>query len=186
MKTTSNSHDRIPVDRDREAAEDLARRKARFFARSRQRFSYNVAPRYTPGSPALVDEALALRVAHDEREAYESALRGGDGVRAQERAKALGLANIAYAAIEWGSGRKARWLRWDLILDIETRWLNHDELRRLGYTGYMQLGVLPDWAYREIMARAPWYGGRISDLDRNWYHIVGSRVEVYEPELVTE
>jgi hypothetical protein len=35
---------------------------------------YNVAPRYTPGSPALVPEETARRVAAQEKDAYEDAL----------------------------------------------------------------------------------------------------------------
>lgn len=35
---------------------------------------YNVAPRYTPGSPAMVPSELAERVAQEEKRAYDDTL----------------------------------------------------------------------------------------------------------------
>ena len=72
--------------------------------------SYNVRPRYTPGSPAAVDEATALRVAEQERDGHEQALSGAWGEDERERAVQLGLTGIVYTLHEDGSGRKFRWV----------------------------------------------------------------------------
>jgi hypothetical protein len=56
--------------------------------------SYNVAPRYSAGSPAAVDHDTALRVAADELAAYTRAIEGAYGEEACTRATALGLSGI--------------------------------------------------------------------------------------------
>lgn len=58
--------------------------------------NYRVAPRYTPGSPALVDRATAERVAREERAAYDRILSGRYGAHAETiaDAKARGLGGI--------------------------------------------------------------------------------------------
>lgn len=57
---------------------------------------YHVAPRYTPGSPALVDESTATRVAREERGAYERIVSGRYYATAAEieHATRCGLAGI--------------------------------------------------------------------------------------------
>ena len=55
----------------------------------------NVRPRYTPGSPAMVDLRTASKVAKDEKEFYEYALSGTWGAKEKERAEREGLAGIA-------------------------------------------------------------------------------------------
>jgi len=62
------------------------------------RFSYNVAPRYTCGSPALVDQATAERVAREECKAFYVALSGRYGdEEARATALKLGLGGIVEA-----------------------------------------------------------------------------------------
>lgn len=56
--------------------------------------THSVYPRYSCGSPALVDERTALGVAEDERHGYQAALSGVYGPEQQKRAKALGLSGI--------------------------------------------------------------------------------------------
>ena len=56
---------------------------------------WNVRPRYTPGSPALVDCRTATKVAKDEKEFYEYALSGTWGEKEKARAEAEGLRGIA-------------------------------------------------------------------------------------------
>lgn len=56
-----------------------------------QRSYFNVRPRYTPGSPAQVSEAIALRVAEEERVSREHALSGAYGAEHRARAESLGL-----------------------------------------------------------------------------------------------
>jgi hypothetical protein len=55
---------------------------------------YNVAPRYTAGSPALVDYTTAMQVAKEEARAYPHCLDGTYGPELQARAKELGLHGI--------------------------------------------------------------------------------------------
>lgn len=61
-------------------------------------YSYHVAPRYTPGSPALVDVTTAMRVADEEKAAYEW-LVNNPGAMPEDDAKAkkLGLKGIVEA-----------------------------------------------------------------------------------------
>jgi len=56
---------------------------------------YNVRPRYTSGSPAMVDAQTAARVAKQEKAAYEDALSGQLGVELRERAEREGCRGIA-------------------------------------------------------------------------------------------
>ena len=55
---------------------------------------YNVRPRYTSGSPAIVDAQTAARVAKQEKEAYEDALTGDLGADLKARAEREGLQGI--------------------------------------------------------------------------------------------
>ena len=54
----------------------------------------NVNPRYTPGSPAMVDSRTADRVEKAEREFYQTALSGIWGAEEQARAERLGLGPV--------------------------------------------------------------------------------------------
>lgn len=84
---------------------------------------FNVAPRYTPGSPALVDEATALKVAREEKDAYEYVLKGYGGVADQRKAQAPkaqapnALALIVFEMRERPKG----WVVHDMITD-EWHW----------------------------------------------------------------
>jgi hypothetical protein len=79
--------------------------------------SFHVRPRYSCGSPALVDRAIALRVVNDERRAIEADLKGYHGVPAQELAQRLGLANIVYHLREHRGG----WTVTDLLTGEQYR-----------------------------------------------------------------
>lgn len=65
---------------------------------------WNVAPRYTPGSPAMVDEGIARHVLADERECYLRALDGTYGEAARLRAVALGTEWVVF--LTWEKGNK--------------------------------------------------------------------------------
>ena len=56
---------------------------------------FNVVPRYTPGSPAMVPEDIAKYVAVEESAAYERALSGVDGAENKARAERLGVRGIS-------------------------------------------------------------------------------------------
>jgi hypothetical protein len=65
---------------------------------------YNVRPRYTPGSPALVPYDIARRVATEERLAREHDLSGVHGEDLLARAERLGLGRIVYFTLEQRGG----------------------------------------------------------------------------------
>lgn len=72
---------------------------------------WNVAPRYTCGSPASVSEVLALRVADEEKAAYAAHLEGVYGPDAKADAERRGLRRIAEVVIE----RADCWIVHDLL-----------------------------------------------------------------------
>lgn len=143
----------------------------------RARFnSYNVRPRYTPGSPAAVDEDTAFRVAREEREAYEHALTGIGGERERRRAEMLGLEGIVYTLHWQGSGRKFRWVQTDLVTGKQTLRLHQDELEREGYLNFDQL---PPWARKLVMP----FPLRTTDIERRFWKLEAEPVE-YQPEEI--
>jgi hypothetical protein len=79
---------------------------------ARANFYFYLQPRYGAGSPGAVwDEALAKRVARDERESFDHALEGAYGPRDQQKAMDLGLVGIVEARYEHKKG----WMARDLI-----------------------------------------------------------------------
>lgn len=77
-----------------------------------RQFWYTVHPRYTPGSPALVDENTAKRVAMEEKRGYADALKGRDGEGKQRQAENQGLVGIvgAYTDRNRGKYTERSWL----------------------------------------------------------------------------
>lgn len=71
---------------------------------------FNVRPRYAGGSPAMVDERTALRVARDETEGHHRAMEGAYGETEIERAKREGLFGVAEQVTE----RADAWIVLDL------------------------------------------------------------------------
>lgn len=65
---------------------------------------YQVYPRYTPGSPGMVSEEIALTVASQEKESYEQALTGVYGERIKQQAEKEGLQYIVEETRERASG----------------------------------------------------------------------------------
>lgn len=63
---------------------------------------WNVAPRYTAGSPAMVDEATARRVAEQEKRAIVGVLAGAYGEEARKQAEQLDLAGIVWSSMDVG------------------------------------------------------------------------------------
>lgn len=80
--------------------------------------SFNVAPRYTCGSPALVGSDIAEQVAREERRAYECHLEGIYGDDKKREAEENGLGLIAFTMKETRKG----WVVVDLITDEEHFW----------------------------------------------------------------
>ena len=72
---------------------------------------FDVRPRYTGGSPAMVDERTARRVARQEADAYPAHLEGWYGPEAATDARERGLAGIVLFEIEHRSG----WVIYDLL-----------------------------------------------------------------------
>lgn len=56
--------------------------------------TYNVAPRYSAGSPAMVDRKTALGVAEDEIDGHGAALQGIYGIPQRDLARSKGLSGI--------------------------------------------------------------------------------------------
>jgi hypothetical protein len=83
-----------------------------FIGRKRA-FHFNVAPRYTPGSPAWVPEGIARKVAIEERESYEHAREGVMGLDMETTAKTKGLLGIVELHVE--EPRRKAWRVLDLI-----------------------------------------------------------------------
>ena len=90
---------------------------------------YNVAPKYSAGSPASVPEHIARRVAEEERRCYDDARAGhyGEGKKAQ--AEKEGLRGI----VEWREERRGAWEVEDLITGERARRWSY---LRVGGSGY--------------------------------------------------
>jgi len=87
-------------------------------AKRRKKGHFNVEPRYTPGSPAQVSEAIARKVAMEEKQFIEHALSGVWGNDEKKRAKALGLDLISFEMVERPKG----WEVYDLITGKQYWW----------------------------------------------------------------
>lgn len=87
-------------------------------------------PRYSCGSPAMVDPWTAGRVARQELQAYALECEGVYGEARQRRAQILGLRGIVERMQEARGGRdvpakhRAGWRIWDLCTN-ETYWRPH-------------------------------------------------------------
>lgn len=101
--------------------------------------SFTVRPRYTPGSPALVDGATAMRVASEEKDAFRSILEGTSGEKELARAKLLGLDGIVQARAEAGTGRNFRWVIQDLCTQNCYLRPSNGTLRETGFTLFEEL-----------------------------------------------
>jgi hypothetical protein len=64
------------------------------------RLTFHVAPRYSGGSPAMVDATIAEHVAKTERDEYNRRLSGAFGPEERLRATRLGLNMIVYTIME--------------------------------------------------------------------------------------
>jgi len=79
---------------------------------------YNVAPRYTCGSPAQVNAAIAHRVASEETRAYQDHLEGIYGEGKQQEAQVNGLGLVSFTLKETRKG----WEVVDLITGEQHFW----------------------------------------------------------------
>ena len=77
--------------------------------------SYEVRPRYTSGSPAMVNPQIAVRVAAQEKDAFTEHIDGSYGERLQKIAREKGLDFIAYTMEEKRLDKVKGWLVHDLI-----------------------------------------------------------------------
>lgn len=81
------------------------------FKASGSALRFNVHPRYSPGSPALVREEIARDVMRAEESLYEAAIAGLEGSQAQRTAAERGLSGIVEEHWEF----KGRWHFQDLM-----------------------------------------------------------------------
>ncbi len=153
---------------------EFVQAEPRFFGRARA-YCY-VRPRYSPGSPAMVHDHIALQVARDERESYEHALTGMWGEAEKKRAEILGLRGTAYVMAEKGSGKNFRWLIQDLVTSELLR-RHHDQ--QIETMGFKRFAELPEHTRREINKT-----GRDSDYERTFWTFEELRWRAYEPEVV--
>jgi len=145
-----------------------------------------VAPRYTAGSPALVDATIALRVAVEEVSAIETALEGFWGEAQKARAERLGLRGIVECKRERGSGKKHGWDVVDLCTGERFFRLTQEALRKSGWRSYYDL---TSWEQELATAAAT----SIEDPKSGFYKIEpdgalpgygrGYKAVLYEPDL---
>lgn len=82
---------------------------------------YNVNPRYTSGSPAMVDRETAERVAAEEREAYSAHITGIYGEPRRAMADREGLSGIVEHVMQECRQLSGRgWLDGSLVHDVLT------------------------------------------------------------------
>ena len=148
---------------------------------------YNVAPRYTPGSPAMVDEATAVRVAAEEKESIEYVLQGYEGEESRLRAVRLGLRGVAEHVTERGSGKRLGWLVVDLCTGERFFRLCYTARRSLGWRAYTDLAGYE----RDLVVRQP--PTDIEDYKKADYRFepvmhaglpTGWKIAVYRPERI--
>lgn len=145
---------------------------------------FHVAPRYTPGSPAQVDESIALKVAEEEKHFIEHALEGTWGEANKVRAEQLGLRGIVEARTE----RRDHWE----VLDLCTgeRFKRHfpDKIRKMGFQAYDNLA---NWEKKLIDENPP---KDIPDHKKASYRILVAPfltfpdrydIRAYKPELIS-
>jgi len=153
---------------------------------SRRPCHYNVAPRYTPGSPAMVNQEIAERVAAQEKSSIQHALEGTWGPEEQARAERLGLRGIVEFREERGSGKKYGWEVTDLCTGERFFRLCTESLLKLGWKRFADF---PPWAQREIETHAP--NDIESWREKAWFKVeeeirsgffAGLQVKVYRPE----
>ena len=145
---------------------------------------FNVAPRYTPGSPALVPEDIALRVAMQERNSITHALDGSWGPKEKADAERFGLRGIVEFRRERGSGKKSGWEVIDLCTGEKFFRLSYEALRKLGWRGY---GDLETWEKKLVDSETldvPDPKKAHFKLEPEFRTTTGYRVTVYKPELL--
>ncbi len=148
---------------------------------------FNVAPRFTPGSPALVREEIALRVAAQERDSFPRAKEGIYGETDKAKAERLGLRGIVEYRVERGSGKKHGWEVIDLCTGERLFRLCTEALRTLGWKSYHDLQGYE----RKIVDENP--PSDFEDPTKGWYKLSpemssgfphGWKVQVYRPEVL--
>ena len=140
---------------------------------------FDVRPRYTPGSPGLVDEATAQRVAKEERESYEHALTGIVGDAEKARAEKLGLRGIVQWKQEKGSGKKQGWDVVDLVTGENLWQLCAEALYKLGWRSYHDLDAYGRSLVDQVQP------ADFEDYKKGWYKIEAliRKAHVYRQEV---
>lgn len=124
---------------------------------------FHVYPRYSCGSPAMVDEATARRVAEQEIAIARDAMHGNQGPFAQQLAERWGLRGIVESTQE--CPRRKGWTVHDLITD--ERYLRpYDEVLRK--QGYVVWDELPEYV-RETHAN-----DKPPETSRRWWFAASS------------
>lgn len=144
---------------------------------------YTVAPRYTPGSPAMVPQPIAEKVAEEEKRAYQAALTGVMGEAEKAMAETFGLRGIVEAKVEQGSGKSHGWKVTDLCTHEQFVRLSPEALKKLKWQSYEELDSFAKAAIDQNPPRDA------SDHRKGFYRVnwPGSfepKVDVYRPDLL--
>lgn len=147
---------------------------------------FNVAPRFTPGSPALVNEETALRVALQERDSFPRCVEGIYGPTDKDKAERLGLRGIVEYRMERGSGKKHGWEVIDVCTGEKFFRLCDEALRKLGWRPYVELEPGERGLVDAEYAKAD-----LPDHTRGHYKLTydsksrtGIKITAYRPELL--
>lgn len=132
---------------------------------------YNVNPRYTAGSPAMVSSDIALRVAKQEGTSIRAAVDGLYGETQQDRACRLGLRGIS----EMARAQRKGWKILDLCTG-EVYFRPSDIYMRKD--GWCLWADLPAWAQDEFVAQKP----EANQKRRAWFKLETVLTQ-WEPEI---
>lgn len=148
-----------------------------------KRETYTVHPRYSCGSPALVDEKTAYRVARHEWAAYQEALRDGS-----TRAKAIGARRIVQRLHE----RRAGWVAYDLVTGETYAWPRYESFGTRGWREYVELTQAqaawlwrrrPEWAEEARSRGREWFRPCDDEEQRALEALGGNELRWIEPGL---
>lgn len=141
---------------------------------------FSVYPRYTSGSPALVNETVAIHVAQQELSSYKFVLSGRYGEEKKSLAELYGLRGIVLSLTEKSSGKKSKWEVFDFLVERKYLVCSTSELRNQGWSRYENL---EDYERVKIEKDPPVNKGDFRKY--GWFKPLGfKQIIFYEPEEI--
>lgn len=141
---------------------------------------YNVRPRYSCGSPALLrDNAIAMNVAESESQSYKYILDGHYGKEAIGKANRLGLRGISESVLETVKGWKVH----DLVTD--ERYLRPYD-KRMIKDGWRKWLDLYDYEQQLLEKQEPIVAAEVKKDSRLWWFKFNERAQkiiIWEPKI---